>query len=136
MARQRVEKNISYDAKRRLYYVTLYYGNVDGKPQKETETFSTKREARERLKRFEYEKSVNLVPKMNTETVKTWVEYSLEEVMKPQIEQTTYSGYKNISRRVIRELEDIELRKLTAKDIQLYINELTDPDGTLTLPVQ
>ncbi len=47
MARQRVEKNISYDAKRKLYYVTLYYGNVDGKPQKETETFSTKREARE-----------------------------------------------------------------------------------------
>ena len=30
MARQRVEKNISYDAKRKLYYVTLYYGNVDG----------------------------------------------------------------------------------------------------------
>jgi len=98
MARQRVEKNISYDAKRKLYYVTLYYGNVDGKPKKETETFSTKREARERLKRFEYEKSVNLVPKMNTETVKTWVEYSLEEVMKPQIEQTTYSGYIKISR--------------------------------------
>lgn len=47
MARQRAEKNISYDAKRKLYYVTLYYGNVDGKPQKETETFSTKREARE-----------------------------------------------------------------------------------------
>lgn len=133
MARQRVEKNISYDAKRKLYYVTLYYGNVDGKPQKETETFSTKREARERLKRFEYEKSVNLVPKMNTETVKTWVEYSLEEVMKPQIEQTTYSGYKNISRRVIRELGDIELRKLTAKDIQLYLNELTDPDGKYKL---
>ena len=50
MARQRVEKNISYDAKRKLYYVTLYYGNVDGKPQKETETFSTKREAREARK--------------------------------------------------------------------------------------
>ncbi|MBS4932438.1 MAG: tyrosine-type recombinase/integrase [Clostridiales bacterium] len=129
MARQRVEKNISYDAKRKLYYVTLYYGNVDGKPQKETETFSTKREARERLKRFEYEKSVNLTPRLNGETVKSWVEYTLEEVMKPQVEQTTYSGYKNISRRVVSELGGIELRKLTAKDIQMYLNTLTDPAG-------
>ncbi|MDD7403672.1 MAG: site-specific integrase [Butyribacter sp.] len=133
MARKKIAKNISYDPKRKLYYVTLYYGKVEGKAKKETRTFARKRDAEDCLKKFEYEKSENLLPKVSDETVESWTQYCLEDVMRPKIEKTTYSGYKNISKKVIAELGSISLRKLSSKDIQMYLARLIDPDGKYKL---
>lgn len=50
MARKMVQKNIWYDDERKLYYVNLDYGkDKAGKRIRMTETFSKKKEAKNRL---------------------------------------------------------------------------------------
>ncbi len=129
MARVKVEKNISYDPERKLYYVTLYRGKVKGKFKKETITFRNKKEARECLKRFEYEKEIEVLAQPNNETVSTWLDYWLEDVQKPQIAETTYLAYKNITKHIKAEIGGISLKKLKSKDIQMYLRIIVDPEG-------
>lgn len=129
MARKKVQKNISYDSEKGKYYVTLYYGKVDGKILKRTETFSTKKAARERLLQFEYDKKGDELVIPQEETVEVWLEYWIEDVMKPKIERTTYRGYKTIIGHISADLGQIPLQKLTAKRIQQYLNDKMNAEG-------
>ena len=54
MSRKRVENNISYDERNRLYYVTFNYGmDAAGRRVKKTKTYDTHIAASEALRIFE-----------------------------------------------------------------------------------
>ncbi|NLB77804.1 MAG: hypothetical protein GX796_02850 [Clostridiaceae bacterium] len=79
--------------------MTLNYG-VDqktGKRVKKTETFKSKKEAKERLVEFEGEKLKNHVVMPRNETLVEWLDYWMENVIKVNREKTTYAGYVRVS---------------------------------------
>ena len=96
MARKSIERNISYDDVKDLYYVTFYYGIVNGEKKQETKTFKTKKEARAALTEFESKKSKGLISAPNKITMgelfKVWLEFKKND----GIEETTYVGYKRL----------------------------------------
>ena len=126
MARTKVERNISYDDKKGLFYVNMDYGtDEDGKRTKKVKTFKTIKEARTALRTFEGEKIKGDVVKPTDHTLKTWLTYWIEEVVKPNRETTTYYGYnKIIQNHLIPNIGNVNLQKLTAQTIQKYYNTI------------
>lgn len=124
MARKKTDiKNVSYDDIKKLYYVTLYYGiDENNKPIKKTTTCKTKTEAKNLLKEFEADKLREEVVRPRNDTLSDWLNYWLENVVKPINESTTYCGYRAIIKHINPQIGDIPLQKLTAKDIQEYFN--------------
>jgi len=58
MSRKTIEKNISFDDQKNLYYVTMDYGKDSlGKRNKITKTFIKKGDAKQALKEFEANKT-------------------------------------------------------------------------------
>lgn len=125
MARVKIEKNISYDDIRDMYYVTLYYGtDSEGKIIKKTETFKKKRDAQNRLKEFEGAKLKNDVVLPRNDTLGSWLDYWMENVVKVNREKTTYAGYSFIIEKHIKpSLGDIKLQKVTPAILQSYYTE-------------
>lgn len=123
MARKKTDvKNVSYDDVKNLYYVTLYYGIDDNnKPIKKTVTCKTKTEAKNTIKEFEADKLRSEVVKPKNENLEQWLDYWLENIVKPINEATTYEGYKAIVKHIKRsKIAKIQLQKLTPKDVQEY----------------
>lgn len=122
MARKRVGNNISYDDKRDLYYVTLNYGvNQMGKRIKKTQTYKTKKEAKDRLVAFEAEKLQNNVVMPRSETLAEWLDYWMDNVVKINREKTTYAGYSfMIEKHIKPSLGKVKLQNLTPTMLQSY----------------
>ncbi len=122
MARVKIEKNISYDDKRDMYYVTLYYGtDSEGGIVKKTETFKKKKEAQNRLKEFEGAKLKEDIVLPRDETLGEWLDYWMENVVKVNREKTTYAGYKfMIEKHIKPSLGNIKLQKVTPAALQAY----------------
>lgn len=130
MARKTIEKNIAYDDERELYYVTLDYGkDIHGKRIKKVETFRKKSEAKKCLIQFQHEKinGSQMIP--IDLTVEEWLKYWMDSVVKLQREKSTISGYENILKKIIPELGNIKLQKLTKIQIQNFYNKLLLGDG-------
>lgn len=123
-----VQKNIWYDDERKLYYVNLDYGKDKvSKRIRKTETFSKKKEAKNRLIEFEAEKLRGNVITPVKITFAEWLDYWMKNVVGPKWEETTYAGYEFIINRIKPQLGNILLQKLTAMDIQVYLTELQVP---------
>lgn len=138
MSRVKIEKNISYDDKRDMYYVTLYYGtDSKGKIIKKTETFKKKKEAQNRLKKFEGARLKDDVVLPRDETLGEWLDYWMENVVKINREKTTYAGYKfMIEKHIKPSLGDIKLQKITPAALQSYYTAKqteTDENGNPVL---
>jgi integrase len=133
MSRKKTDiKNVSYDDVKNLYYVTLYYGTDDNnRPIKKTSTCKTKTEAKNLLKGFEADKLRNEVAKPRNDTLEDWLNYWLENIVKPNNESTTYHGYLAIVNHINQSIGKVKLQKVTPKTIQEYFNfKLTNiPDG-------
>jgi len=131
MSRKKTDiKNVSYDDVKKLYYVTLYYGtDENNKPIKKTTTCKTKTEAKNLLKEFEADKLRDEVVKPKNDTLEDWLNYWLENIVKPINESTTYCGYKAIINHIKNsDIGKIQLQKLTPKNIQEYFQfKLTTP---------
>lgn len=129
MARISIEKNISYDDVRKVYYVTFNYG--DGVRVKKT--YNTKAAAQKAKKIFEGEKSKHELIKPNKETVESWFLYWLDNICKPNTRETTVYGYSNIIKKhIIPELGKIELQKLSAAHIRAYYAKKSDGEESLS----
>lgn len=131
MARILIEKNIYYDEEKDLYYVYMDYGkDKNGKRIRKQPTFKTKSGAKKALKTFEADKTKGTLIKPNTETVKDWLTYWYDTISKNNNEKSTNYGYKNImDKHIIPALGEIQLQKLTPKDIQDYYNEKMNDEG-------
>ena len=131
MSRKTIERNISFDSVRQLYYVNMDYGLAEGGHRVRTyHTFTSLTLARKALREFETERSLcrQVVPRPIT--LDQWLAYWMDEVVKPNRAETTVYGYnKIIDNHISPALGDITLQKLTPQDIQKYYTMLMREKG-------
>lgn len=126
MARVSVEKNISYDNVKKLYYVNMDYGkDENGKRIKKTKTFQSKAEAKTALKEFEADKIKGTLVIPRTTTLKEWLEYWMNNIVKPNCEQATIYGYQQmIDNHIVPALGQTPIQQLKPKQLQQYYTML------------
>ena len=122
MSRKRVENNISYDERNRLYYVTFNYGmDAAGRRVKKTKTYDTHIAASEALRIFEEKKRRHEIVIPTELTVGMWLDRWMEEVVRPNRARSTIYGYENMIKNHIRPaLGDTVLQELSPEQIQSY----------------
>ncbi len=124
MARKRVEKNISYDDIKELYYVNLDFGVVDGKQVKKTKTFEKLKDARQALKEHLADKTKGTLVIPKAITVSQWLETWMTTIVEHKNAETTIDGYKNIISKINSILGNKGLQELKATDLQGYFSKM------------
>ena len=122
MARKTVERNISYDDVRKLYYVSMDLGkDKEGKRVKRYQTYRTLYAARQGLRNFLIHREQEINTPKHDLTLADWLESWMENIVRPTRAETTVYGYqKIINNHVLPALGHIPLLKLTPMDIQQY----------------
>lgn len=122
MARKTVERNISYDDVRRIYYVSMDLGkDKDGKRLKRYQTYRTLYAARMGLRGFLTHREEELNTPRHDLTLADWLESWMDNIVRPTRAETTVYGYqKIIDNHIVPALGHIPLLKLTPMDIQQY----------------
>ena len=122
MARKNVERNISYDDVRKIYYVSMDLGkDKEGKRTKRYQTYRTLRAARIGLRDFLAHREEELNAPKHDLTLGDWLESWMDNIVRPTRAETTVYGYqKIIDNHVGPGLGHIPLLKLTPMDIQQY----------------
>lgn len=122
MARKTVERNISYDDVRRIYYVSMDLGkDKDGKRLKRYQTYRTLYAARMGLRSFLTHREEELNTPRHDLTLADWLESWMDNIVRPTRAETTVYGYqKIIENHLVPALGHIPLLKLTPMDIQQY----------------
>ncbi len=123
MARKSVASNIAFDDVKNLYYVTLHYGvDIRGNRLKKTRCFPTLEQAvlvRDNFLRTRTLKE-NILP--SGVTVGRWLDYWLDNVVRPTRAVTTVYGYQKIIDNHIRPvLGGVLLQSLSAVQVQQYL---------------
>ena len=122
MSRKRIENNISFDERNRLYYVTFNYGmDANGKRVKKTKTYDTHIAASQALQIFEMKKARHEIVIPTELTLGMWLDRWLEEVITPNRARSTTYGYGNMIKNHIKpSLGNTVLQELTPQQIQTY----------------
>ena len=122
MARKTVERNISYDDIRHLYYVSIDLGrDENGKRIKQYRTFPTLAAARNGLKEFHATREQPQFVPAQEMTLSQWLEYWMDSIVRPnRAETTVYAYQKIIDNHIDPALGDTPLTKLSAKQVQEY----------------
>lgn len=126
MARKKVERNISYDTTRKLYYVCMNYGSETGRSNvKQYATFSTLPAARKALYNFEADKETCQLVMPRSTTLDQWLDYWMREIVVPsRAETTVYTYQKIIDNHVSPALGDMPIQKIRPVHIQQYYSML------------
>jgi len=130
MARKKIERNISFDDEKNLYYVTLNYGKDEsGKRVKPTKTFAKIQDARKALIEFEANKAKKNIVFPSSTKFKDYAIYWLDDIKSLKCEMTTMYGYRNIvNNHLIPYFGDYKLQDLKQKPINKYFKK-KDEDG-------
>ena len=122
MARKTVERNISYDDVRRVYYVSMDMGkDKEGRRLKRYQTYRTLHAARAGLREFLIHREQELNTPKHSLTLADWLESWMDNIVRPTRAETTVYGYqKIIDNHVLPGLGHFPLLKLTPMDIQQY----------------
>lgn len=131
MARKSIERNISYDESRRLYYVHLDSGkDNEGHRRRTYRTFSTLSQARKALLSFQAERAIYSEVTPRTTTLSDWLDYWMEKIVVPNRADTTVYGYRKIIENHLADaLGDIPVQQLTPTHIQQYYSMLMRDKG-------
>ena len=122
MARKTVERNISYDDIRKIYYVSMDLGkDKEGRRVKRYQTYRTLYAARMGLRNFLTHREEELRTPKHDLTLADWLESWMDNIVRPTRAETTVYGYqKIIDNHLLPGLGHIPLLKLTPMDIQQY----------------
>ena len=131
MARKRVERNISFDDVRKVYYVSMDLGkNSEGKRVKQYRTFPNLTSARTGLREFYADRDKLLHPPKQEQTLRQWLDYWMENIIRPnRAETTVYAYQKIIDNHLDPLLGAVPLSKLSPKQIQEYYQTMTRTEG-------
>ena len=131
MSRKAIERNISYDENRKLYYVHLDSGKDDqGRRRRTYRTFPTLQQARKALIAFQAERAVYSEVTPRTTTLADWLDHWMDEIVKPNRADTTVYGYnKIIENHLVPALGEIPVQQLTPAHIQQYYTMLLREKG-------
>ncbi len=113
------------------YRVCFDYGvDRSGKRVRKYRTFDTKRDATRAFNehKVKMDKGTQVMP--SEYTFAQWLDYWYDNIIVPQIEQTTAYGYRGMIENYLKpQLGEIRLQKLSARDIQQYYTWLMDEKG-------
>lgn len=127
MARLRVDKNIYLDDVKNLYYVNLDFGkDENGKRIQKSKTFAKKSDAQKALTLHNANKinGTSIAPKETT--LKDWLQYWMNDIIKITGAATTAYGYQMIiDNHIVPELGSTVLQKLTPSQIQSYYAKMS-----------
>lgn len=131
MSRKRIGKNVAYDTEKELYYAYFDGGRgKNGRRERWTRTFRSEREAVQAVETFAAERREGGLPAAEAITVGAWLDYWLEEIVRPNLEYTTYYCYANIIRNHLKpSLGRVLLRELTPLRIQQYYTQMIKGKG-------
>jgi len=131
MARKRIEKNLAFDDEKGLYYAYFDYGrDENGRRIRKTKTFTEQKDAKLALLDFEADKLRGSLKVPSEVTLAEWLDYWLEDVIRPNREYTTYYCYQcMIKTHISPGLGHIPLQKLTPYQIQQYYTKSMREDG-------
>lgn len=135
MARKAVERNISYDDVRQLYYVSMELGrDGHGKRIKQYRTFPTLTAARKGLRDFqalrERRAGEPREERREEPDLAHWLEYWMESIVRPnRAETTVYAYQKIIDNHILPALGAVPLSRLSAKQIQRYYTDTQQAAG-------
>lgn len=131
MSRKRIGKNVAYDTEKKLYYAYFDGGRgKNGQRERWTRTFRSEREAVQAVETFAAERREGGLPAAEAITVGAWLDYWLEEIVRPNLEYTTYYCYANIIRNHLKpSLGRVLLRELTPLRIQQYYTQMIKGKG-------
>ena len=131
MSRKRIGKNVAYDTEKKLYYAYFDGGRgKNGRRERWTRTFRSEREAVQAVETFAAERREGGLPAAEAITVGAWLDYWLEEIVRPNLEYTTYYCYANIIRNHLKpSLGRVLLRELTPLRIQQYYTQMIKGKG-------
>lgn len=135
MARKAVERNISYDDVRQLYYVSMELGrDENGKRSKQYRTFPTLTAARKGLRDFqalrERRAGEPREERREEPDLAHWLEYWMESIVRPnRAETTVYAYQKIIDNHILPALGAVPLSHLSAKQIQRYYTDTQQAAG-------
>jgi len=131
MARKRIEKNLAFDDEKGRYYAYFDYGrDENGRRIRKTKTFSEQKDAKLALLDFEADKLRGSLRVPSEVTLAEWLDYWLEDVIRPNREYTTYYCYQCIIKTHISPgLGHIPLQKLTPYQIQQYYTKSMRENG-------
>ena len=129
MARKTIEKNLSYDDIKKLYYISMDYGkDENGKRIRNSKSFKTKKEAKQALREFEADKTKGLLVIPKEITLAEWLDNWYKTIVLVNLEITTSDNYNNIIQKHIAPLiGKIPLQQLKPQQIQqYYANRMTE----------
>ena len=135
MARKAVERNISYDDVRQLYYVSMELGrDENGKRIKQYRTFPTLTAARNGLRDFHTQRERQAREPQDEVREEMdlahWLEYWMESIVRPnRAETTVYAYQKIIDNHILPALGGIPMSRLSAKRIQRYYTDTQQAAG-------
>lgn len=121
MSRIAIEKGISYDEKRKIYYLYMDFGkDRSGQRIRRYRTFRTLNAARRAREDFRHEKR-ELIAKHSNLTLSDWLEEWMRNVVIPNRAYTTVYGYQSLIDNYIEpQLGNILLQELNPRDLQHY----------------
>lgn len=133
MARLSIEKGISYDDKKKLFYVTLSHKTVNGKKPKSVKTAHTKTEARAIRREFLQQKALGKVNPPSPDTLVESLRHYIDYKSLTCAESTIY-GYKNILENHVEPyFKKQKIGKVTARDLEKYIISLSSKLSSNTI---
>ena len=131
MARKSVERNISFDENRNLYYVSMDLGRDEkGNRIRQYKTYPTLSSARAGLRDFLARREQERQTPHHQLTLSDWLEYWMDTIVRPnRAETTVYAYQKIIDNHIGPALGSTPLLKLAPKDIQQYYIQVQRENG-------
>lgn len=126
--RRSIKRNLAYDDRKDLYYVTMHYGmREDGSRERCVRTFRNLEDAENALTEFLRLRALRRARGGGEMALGEWLEIWLRDFICPNRETTTIHGYENIIRHhLVPTLGEMKIRELTPAVLQRYYADLLD----------
>ena len=123
--RKTLKRNLAYDDRNHLYYVSLYYDGENGRRVRRTRTYQTMEQAEQVIADYRCAQLLGGKSAPRDVSMEDWLRYWMREIITPNCAETTCHGYENILyTHMIPTLGKVYAQELTAMRVQQYYGEL------------
>lgn len=123
--RKTLKRNLAYDDRNHLYYVSLYYDGENGRRVRRTRTYQTMEQAEQVIADYRRAQLLGGKSAPRDVSMEDWLRYWMREIITPNCAETTRHGYENILyTHMIPTLGKVYAQELTAMRVQQYYGEL------------
>lgn len=131
------EGSYDYNEKLNRWRWRGYYQNANGENKRKEIVSKSRKELKDKVKKFLQELENNHVDAISTITIGKWCQIWLNEIVKPSVKIKTYENYKRTcNNHIIPVFGKVYLKKLQPINIQKYLNKLCEnrePNTVITI---